>query len=199
MLCFLIDMSGLFTKQKHDIGNLHYILKLAFERVKNDMQNLFSWVNYFHEKHKSHEERLEKIQQHLIHAPKRDEVRQLLTYHSPNQELIENLRTRVEEIHNRINNLESQKPAPKEALKERLMRKISKNSKQYIKSVILGTMKKYGRIAGPQLKEIIVEEQGICSKSSFYRLLLELEEEGEISSFLDGKEKTFFLKTQVMN
>ena len=102
------------------------------------------------------------------------------------------------ELHARIDALEAQKPERKIALKERLLRKISKNSKEYIKSVILGTIKKYGRISGPQLKEIVVEEQGICSKSSFYRLLTEIEQEHELASFTEGKEKTYFLKTQVL-
>jgi hypothetical protein len=185
-------MAGLFTKQKHDMSRLHYILKLAFERVKSDMQNIFHWINYFHQKHQHHDERLAKIEQQLA-SPRRE-----IEYAGPSQEAVDNLRGRIEELHMRLDRMETNQPAPREALKERLLRKISKNSKQYIKSVILGTIKKYGRITGPQLKEIIVEEQGLCSKSSFYRLLQEIEQESGISSFLDGKEKTYFFKTEVM-
>ncbi len=186
-------MGILFTKQKHEIGKLHYILKLAFERVKGDMHNIFAWVRYFHQKHQQHDERLTKIEQQLT-APRRE-----LDYSRvPSTEAADQLRGRLEELHIRLDRLESQKTAPKVALKERLLRKISKNSKDYIKSVILGTIKKYGRISGPQLKEIIVEEQGLCSKSSFYRLLQEIEIEQEISSFSEGKEKTYFLKTQIL-
>ncbi|MBR9691524.1 hypothetical protein GOV06_01945 [Candidatus Woesearchaeota archaeon] len=188
---------GLFTTQKHDIGRLHYILKLAFERIKSDMHNIFQWVTYFHQKHQEHDERLAKIEQRLAYAPQRDEIKQIVDYHAP-KEKIEQLYSKIMDIHERIDHLEAQKPAPRAALKERLMRKISKNSKEYIKSVILGTIKKYGRISGPQLKEIVVEEQGICSKSSFYRLLQEIEEEQDIASFTEGKEKTYFLKTQVL-
>ncbi|MBW2996439.1 hypothetical protein KY332_04005 [Candidatus Woesearchaeota archaeon] len=185
-------MAGLFTKQRHDIGKLHYILKIAFERVKTDMHNIFSWVNYFHQKHQQHDERLAKIEQQLA-APRRE-----IEYASAPSAAIDQLRGRLEELHMRLDSLETQKPAPKAALKERLLRKISRNSKEYIKSVILGTIKKYERIQGPQLKEIVVEEQGLCSKSSFYRLLHEIEEEQEIASFTEGKEKTYFLKTQIL-
>ena len=184
-------MSGLFTKQKHDMGKLHYILKIAFERVKSDMHNIFSWVNYFHQKHQQHDERLAKIEQQLA-VPRRE-----IDYTSPSP-AIDQLRGRLEELHMRLDSMESQKPAPRAALKERLLRKISRNSKEYIKSVILGTIKKYERIQGPQLKEIVVEEQGLCSKSSFYRLLQEIEQEQEIASFTEGKEKTYFLKTQIL-
>ena len=192
-------MGLLFSKHKQETGRLHYILKMAFERVKSDIQNIFHWINYLHDKHKLHDERLAKIEEKLQQTPTSHEhMRQIANFYSPSNEMIDRLRGRIEELHIRINNMEAQRPTAKVALKERLMKKISKNSKEYIKSVILGTIKKYGRIQGPQLKEIIVEEQGICSKSSFYRLLQEIEIEQEISSFTQGKEKTYFLKTQIL-
>ncbi len=197
-------MVGLFTKQKHDMGRIHYILKLAFERVKSDMHNIFSWIDYFHKKHQQHDEKLASIEERLnqiLHHRNNlsmEEIRQMIDYHSP-EEKISRIYKKIEELHSRIDNLETHKPQKKAALKERLMKKISRNSKDYIKSVVLGTVKKYGRISGPQLKEIIVEEQGLCSKSSFYRILNELEEENSVSSFQDGKEKTFFFKTQITN
>jgi len=191
-------MSGLFTK-KQETGKLHYILKLAFERIKTDMNNVFSWVDYFHKKHQQHDDRLARIEEKLNNLPySRDEIKQIVDYHSP-EEKISKIHKKIEELHSRIDELESKKPQKKVALKERLLKKISRNSKEYIKSVILSTIKKYGRISGPQLKSIIVEEQGLCSKSSFYRLLNEIEEENNVSSFQDGKEKTFFFKTQVTN
>jgi hypothetical protein len=36
---------------------------------------------------------------------------------------------------------------------------------------------------------MIVEEQGLASKSSFYRLIEELEDEGQATVISDGKEK----------
>jgi hypothetical protein len=188
---------GLFTRQEPDTGRLHYILKLAFERVRNDMHNLFHWVNYFHQKHQEHDERFARLERGLTAAQpvSRDEIRQMIELHSPSYDRILN---KIEELHARINALEAQKPERRIALKERLLRKITRNSKEYIKSVILATIKKYGRISGPQLKEILVEEQGICSKSSFYRLLAEIEMEYDISSFPDGKEKTYFIKIPVL-
>ena len=91
------------------------------------------------------------------------------------------------------------KPADqKTAIKEKIIKKITKNSKNYIKSVIYSLIKKYGRISAPQLKEIVVEEQGLCSKSSFYRLLSELESDNEVGIIRQGKEKLYLYKTAIV-
>ena len=77
------------------------------------------------------------------------------------------------------------------ALKERILKRIAKNSKEYIKSVVRGVISKYGRISALQLREMIVEEQGLCSKSSFYRILEELEQENAMLLASRGKEKVY--------
>ena len=46
---------------------------------------------------------------------------------------------------------------------------------------------------------MVVEEQGLCSKSSFYRLLDEIEEEPEIGVMKKGKEKHYIAKIQKKN
>ena len=79
---------GLFTKQRHDMSRLHYILKLAFDRIKRDMHNLFHWVNYFQEKHKTHDERLEKIESKLATLP---DSRREIAYDSQHKERIDRI------------------------------------------------------------------------------------------------------------
>mgnify|MGYP001573817625 CR=1 FL=1 len=83
-------------------------------------------------------------------------------------------------------------------LQHKLLKRIAKHSKPVVKSSILTLIRKYGRIAGTELREMVVEEQQLCSKSSFYRLLEELEKEGAIEAVSEGKEKMFFdaLKTK---
>ncbi|MBI2577150.1 hypothetical protein HYV84_08105 [Candidatus Woesearchaeota archaeon] len=78
--------------------------------------------------------------------------------------------------------------------KEKFLKRIAKNSKGYIKNLLLSYIKKYGSISGFQLKEIVVVEQGICSKSTFYRLLEELEEDADIGVMKKGKEKHYVAK-----
>ena len=86
-------------------------------------------------------------------------------------------------------------PAPVSRFKEKVLKKLTKNSKEYIKGLILSMIHKYSKISGQQLREIIVDEQGLCSKSSFYRLLEELEQEENLNVLVDGKSKIYLEKT----
>lgn len=78
------------------------------------------------------------------------------------------------------------------SLKEKILRRITRNSKNFMKSSILSLVAKYGKISALQMREMLVEEQGLCSKSSFYRLLDELEKTQGLRFVVDGKEKVYF-------
>jgi predicted ATPase with chaperone activity len=82
------------------------------------------------------------------------------------------------------------------ALKEKLMRKLARNSKDYIKNLVLGLVHKYGKMGALQLREIVVEEQGLCSKSSFYRVLEEMEKESSLQVISDGKHTVYVAASQ---
>lgn len=75
------------------------------------------------------------------------------------------------------------------AFKDKMVQRITRNSKEYLKGLIMSMITKYGKISALQLREMIVEEQGLASKSSFYRLIEELEDEGQATVISDGKEK----------
>jgi chromosome segregation ATPase len=82
-----------------------------------------------------------------------------------------------------------------QVLKEKIFRSITRNSKDYVKNLVLNTIRKYQKISGLQLRVMIVEEQGLASKSSFYRILEEIEKDTEdISVFWEGKEKVYLYK-----
>ena len=70
-----------------------------------------------------------------------------------------------EELKSRLEKLEQKKAI----IKEKIIKRITKNSKEYVKSIIISYIKKYGKISALQLKEMVVEEQGLCSKSSLRR------------------------------
>lgn len=93
-------------------------------------------------------------------------------------------------IERRLEKLEQKKLS----IKEKIIKRLTKNSKEYVKSVILSYIKKYERISALQLKEIVVDEQNFCSKSSFYRLLEEIEELDDIGVIKHGKEKQYISK-----
>lgn len=76
-------------------------------------------------------------------------------------------------------------------LRDKIVRNVARNSKEYIKGILLKTIQKYERISGLQLREIVVDEQGLVSRSSFYRLLNELEIESKINVTQEGKEKIY--------
>ncbi|MCI0557900.1 MAG: hypothetical protein MN733_05350 [Nitrososphaera sp.] len=76
-------------------------------------------------------------------------------------------------------------------LKDKLMRKLARNSKDYIKNLVLGLVHKYGKMGALQLREMVVDEQGLCSKSSFYRILEEMEKENSLQVISDGKHTVY--------
>lgn len=75
------------------------------------------------------------------------------------------------------------------AFKDKIVQRITRNSKEYLKGLIMSLITKYGQISALQLREMLVEEQGLASKSSFYRLIEELEDENAVEVISDGKEK----------
>jgi hypothetical protein len=178
-----------------NISRIHSFLSLAFAKVKQDITHVADWLQYFHKKHQQHDYRLDMIEQQLNYIPKSpQEIKQIIdSYYS-----YDHILNRIHELGKRMDEIEHKRHIPKEVVKERIIKKIAKNSKNYVKNVILSMIKKYGNISAPQLKEIIVGEQGLCSKSSFYRLLEELESDEEINTLKQGREKMFFYKTAII-
>lgn len=186
---------SLFSKQDHKEGFLRRAITVAFEHVKRDTSHIFNWLSYFHQKHQQHDERLAKIEQQMTYIPKsHQEIKQIIDHYYSYDHIL----SKMQELSSRMDSIELQKPDKKIGIRDRLVRKIAKNSKDYIKSVIYSLIKKYSQISAPQLKEIVVEEQGLCSKSSFYRLLGEMEQESEVESIQKGKEKTYLFKSTVV-
>ncbi|MEM4240159.1 MAG: hypothetical protein QXM31_02545 [Candidatus Woesearchaeota archaeon] len=117
---------------------------------------------------------------------------------------------RVRQIEDKLSRLEHQKAFPAvqqlrrevaelphvaqpqsrtQALRDKIVQRITRNSKEYLKGLLMSMITKYGKISALQLREMLVEEQGLASKSSFYRLIEELEDEAAISVIHEGKEK----------
>lgn len=77
------------------------------------------------------------------------------------------------------------------ALQEKVIKLAVRNSKDVIKESILKLIRMHGQVSGVSLRDSIVNEQGLCSKSSFYRLLEELEQSSDITVVDEGKEKRY--------
>lgn len=130
---------------------------------------------------RQHHERISELSKR--HDEKLSEIMARPIQHMPEHHALSELKSRLEKI-------EQRKPS----LKEKLIKRITKNSKDYVKSMIIAYIKKYENISSLQLKEMVVEEQGLCSKSSFYRIMEEIEGSDEVGVIRRGKEKHYLSK-----
>lgn len=106
-------------------------------------------------------------------------------------ERLKDIASKVEKFENKV---EQSRTRTSFNLREKIVRKVAKHSKDYVKNLILSAIAKYDEISALQIREMIVEEQGLCSKSTFYRLLEEIEQEDKVSMIAKGKEKVYMPK-----
>ena len=198
------------------LRQMNELLKKSFGNVKRDTTSIFQWMNYFYRKGMEQEQMIKKLQLELSYMPKtREEIRHIVDdYYS-----FEGIMAKVRELSEKVEEMARKQPAqvekamPRElegisyieqrlerleqkklSMREKIMKRLTRNSKEYIKSVMISYIKKYERISALQLKDIIVDEQNFCSKSSFYRLLEEIEELDDIGVVKQGKEKHYVSK-----
>jgi len=214
---------GLFgqTATEKKIEVLNRIIITSFQNVRNDYSKMSEWINYLYSLNQQlsnqNEQQLQMIQklhQELNALPKtREDIKKIIdSYYAYDKvnERINVINERVEKlintqtpildnidgIHHRIEEMQKKPTAePKESLREKILKRITKNSKSYVKNLILSFIRKYNKMSALQLREMVVEEQGLCSKSSFYRILEEIEQqEADISVISDGKQKHYAFK-----
>ena len=191
------------------IAKLDAKLVDSFDRVKQDTAAIYQWLNYFYDeanRQKSlakHQQLvIDKMEDRLGDMPQtKEEVKAIVDSYYDHEALLE----RVRNIAEKLEHLEAARKAPRRAvvreiapaarpvsaLREKMIKKITRNSKDYIKTMILSIIRKYSRISAMALREIVVDEQGLCSKSSFYRLLEEIEKESGITVLSSGREKVY--------
>ena len=207
-------LSDSFARVKQDSALLsqwvEYLYHLAIEqqRSMNDVRvrntQLQSSLIEMERYARRQNDMIRELQLQLKHMPSsRDEIRKIIdSFYS-----FEPILARLKHVESKLGEMEALKTAQHQissvkvaqhsarelpSLKEKILRRITRNSKNFIKNSILSLLAKYGKISALQMREIIVEEQGLCSKSSFYRLLEELEVSNGLHSVSDGKEKVYF-------
>lgn len=203
------------------LERISMLLQRSFSNVKNDTNNLAKWIQYLHQKGQEQEALIRKMNEELSNMPRtREDIRHIIdSYYSYDSVLsqIQRLNSRVDELVQRqvtvpqpvqhmqpraesegaiteIDRRLKQLETKKLSLKERLIKRLTKNSKDYVKSVILSYIRKYESIPALQLKEMVVGDQALCSKSSFYRILEEVEDMDQVGVIKKGKEKHYFFK-----
>lgn len=202
------------------------LVAVSFNHVRKDVQNLYDWIRYLHTQNKAQQELINhlsrQIQSHAMRNSAIDEksqahLQELRARIADMDRKIASLASRPEgpqkqepqsEVLDRmsriVEKLEARSTAPSHpqssvsSLQEKVAKKVQQNSKEYIKNVIRNMIQKYSRISGLQLREIIVDEQGLCSRSSFYRILSEIESEGSVQAVPSGKEKVYALPSDAV-
>jgi len=210
---------GLFSKKE---TRENMILKASFDHIRQDFGNTFSWLTYLNQRQAEHDskldytqKRLENIELYLSQIPNLNaQMRQILDLHYNYETILKRLneieekmrkisfnapQNQLVELKSKLDILEKKKEDIKSNLKEKMLRTITRNSKDYIKSTALSLIRRYEKISAFKLKEIIVEEQALCSKSTFYRILEELEQREDVDVLREGKEKVFFIKITPLN
>lgn len=200
---------GFFNKNKD--SRINMILQASFDHVRQNFHSVFSWLNQINQKNEDHDRRLQSIETYLTQLHTfNSQVKKVVDEHYKHEETLNRLsevekrlyyiqnslehKSASPEIKEKIEIIKEKKNTVRRNLKEKMIRSITRNSKDYIKSTILSLIQKYERVSGFKLKEIVVEEQGLCSKSSFYRILEELEKSEGLGAIREGKEKVFFVK-----
>lgn len=202
-----------FEKVRQDTSNLHkwvsylnrrdHELASENDELRDSVAGLKSEVTSLQEDNVELEQEVASLRstvaslrQKLAELPPqltREDVREIVDSYYDFEPLMERLAAVTE----RLSRLERRRTPPgaeRAALKEKIARRVTTRSKEYLKSVIKGIIQKYGKISAVQIREMVVEEQGLCSKSSFYRILEELEKEQDIGVSVGKKEKVYFAK-----
>lgn len=187
----------------------------SFNRVRQDTAAIYQWLDFFYEE-SNKQKALIRHQRERIDAMKKElgELESAPKSMTDVKQIVDSfydfdgLRERMSQLSEKLDHLEEKTRAqprekrpviretapsvrPVSALREKMIKKITRNSKDYIKSMIVSLIRKYNRISAMALREIVVDEQGLCSKSSFYRLLDEIEKESDISVVSSGREKVY--------
>ena len=202
------------SKTEKKLSQMQNLLIRSFSNVKNDTQKLFQWANYLHQKNLEQASEIKQLKLELSYIPKKPEdIRKIIdTYYSfdnmaerikmvnervdnitkgKSESYIPTARSGVHEIEQRLTDLEEQKRA---TIREKVVKRVTRNSKEYVKQLMLSYIRKYTQIGALQLKDMIVYDQGLCSKSSFYRLLDEIEALEDIGTVKKGKQKYYLYK-----
>ena len=203
------------SRTEKKLSQMHLLLAKSFTNVKRDTQNLFQWLNYIYKKNLEQQSQIKQLQLELSYIPKKPEdIRKIVdTYYSfdnimerikiinekvdsisvqrQSEPYVQPRHSEIQEIEHRLEQLEEQRRA---TIREKVVKRVTRNSKEYVKSLILSYIRKYTQISSLQLKDMVVYDQGLCSKSSFYRLLDEIEAMEEIGIVKKGRQKYYIFK-----
>jgi hypothetical protein len=205
----------LFGRKEDDGGHAEKVRRLEekLHRLEKENDAFSQWIRYLHEQHQHHRRKLEDHEFKLSRHPNRAEITGLIAQSGTVSEIAARLRRIEEQVRDGElrKSLKSETkpvlavpPAPSARavsyLQEKMLRNAARYSKDIIRSKILDLIRKHRQISALQLREMIVDEMGLCSRSTFYRVLEELgkDKESELSAVLRKRMKIFLAPEQAV-
>lgn len=175
--------------------NKNLIINLIQEilKIRQEQSYTKDWIYYFWNFIKNLQYQISDLEKNLEKNQKN------------NPELIKNFEIKIGELKNDLDELKKkqkilelkEKLKAKSELEKKIFKRIRRVSKEYIKSVIKSIVAREKNLTLPQLKERIVDEQRLCSKSNFYRLISELEKESELGVLITKKSKILSISKNI--
>ena len=206
---------------KKEVDKIRAHVQNSFQNVRQDTTNLYDWVRYMHERIEEHEQLVVHQQNTILELNKKlqntltlesaqeliagqSALKQVVLLHQRIQQLHKKMSviatlndlhdSKISELHARLDSVQTAAEKKTSVLQDRVLKNIARNSKLYIKNAILTSASKHDKISALQLKELIVDDQQLCSKSSFYRLVGELEKDDRVVVIKDGNQKIYSVR-----
>lgn len=180
--------SSTTNELKKDMAELHNKVAMLQSLAKNNLSE--NQLNFHIEKISTQINQIDRKVEHLSYVPVRiDALKEQLSEHISKPDSSREFEKRLDDINEKLTNL-----IIKKSPRDKLIQKVTKNSHDYVKAVVLSYIKKYEKISAFQLREMVVEEQNLTSKSTFYRILEQIEDMDEIGIIKQGKEKIYLSK-----
>jgi hypothetical protein len=162
--------------------NLQKALSHSFSRIKSETSLIFSWLHYFREKDKVHDERHYHTQQQLQHHSKeidrlKDEIFALKSEFL--QLKIGQETAKKVQYSGSFPNLVRTKSVPKSeperqsVFERNILAKIRHQRKDYVMDQIMRLIEK-GVHSTKEIETTIVKEKALCGRTAFYDYLREL-------------------------
>jgi chromosome segregation ATPase len=202
----------MWPRKKKELVEINRYLKNSFQSVRQDTQTIFQWIQHLDQKNQEQEQLLHQLHQKNQHQEWRlhqlqnqpqdhhhlhqrieqlsQKVDIILEKHNHHSQKLDHHSREIGSFHQKIQVLQK----PKHTFKEKIVKSFSRHSKNYLKNLIFQYLEQHERISALQLKDIVVDQQGLASKSTFYRILTEIEKSPQVTVIRDGKQKYFLLK-----
>jgi hypothetical protein len=177
--------------------NLEKALAHSFGRIKSETSLIFSWLHYFREKDKVHDDRHYHTQQQIQHHDRTiDKMKEeIFALKSEVLQLkVGQERTQIVHRTGSFPNLVRTKSEPERqsAFESKMLAKIRHQRKAYVMDQIMKLIEK-GIHSTKEIETTIVKEKALCGRTAFYDYLRELKHKNLIKYEEKGIKRTVIM------